>query len=218
MASAPRDERPLRAYKKSSRFVIGTRLLGERVRELRLSKGWTLEHAAERMHVDFAHLQKIESGRVNVTIGTFLRIADGLGHPPGALFDSGTSDRRAYPRSRARSGNTSATPVPTTLDSAAEYRRATSSKEREAAIREDGASLLLDAGRRVSELRATLGMTQQVLAQAVGVSVAYLQRVEAGRQNLTLRSLARFAWGLGVHAAALLEPPGARRYARRRAK
>lgn len=48
-------------------------------------------------------------------------------------------------------------------------------------------------GRRVAELRVALGMTQEQLAEAAGVSIKYLQRIEAGRQNLTIRSLVGLA-------------------------
>lgn len=41
-------------------------------------------------------------------------------------------------------------------------------------------------------------MTQQDLAEQVGLSVRYLQRIEAGTQNLTLRSLALLADSLGA--------------------
>jgi transcriptional regulator with XRE-family HTH domain len=218
MATAPRDERPLRAYKRSNRFVIGTKLLGTRVRELRLAKGWTLERASERMHVDFAHLQKIEAGRVNITFGTFLRIADGLGQAPGALFESFIGDRSAPAKTGARPGSPSKTPIRVAGGRTVTYGSSPSKEEREAAIRDQGSSVLRDTGQRVSELRAKLGMSQQGLARSVGVSVGYVRRVEAGQQNLTLRSLVRLAWGLGVHVAGLLEPPSGVRYARRRTK
>jgi predicted transcriptional regulator len=42
-------------------------------------------------------------------------------------------------------------------------------------------------------------MTQAELARKVGVSPKYVQRVEAGKQNITIASLVRFANALGVH-------------------
>ncbi len=38
------------------------------------------------MNLDLKHLQKIESGALNVTMVTLVRIADGLGEPMAALF------------------------------------------------------------------------------------------------------------------------------------
>jgi transcriptional regulator with XRE-family HTH domain len=48
-------------------------------------------------------------------------------------------------------------------------------------------------GRRVAEERIRLGLSQAALAERAGVSLKYLQRVEGGRENLTVASLVRFA-------------------------
>ncbi|MEN9797278.1 MAG: hypothetical protein RL653_974 [Pseudomonadota bacterium] len=61
-------------------------------------------------------------------------------------------------------------------------------------------------GRRVAELRRRAGMTQEELAEQVDTSTRYVQQVEAGRQNLTLELMVRFANGLEVDPAALLQP------------
>lgn len=66
-------------------------------------------------------------------------------------------------------------------------------------------------GRRVAELRAELGWTQEQLAEHARVSLKYLQRIEAGRENLTLRSVARLANHLRVPPAELFVPPRSRR-------
>jgi transcriptional regulator with XRE-family HTH domain len=61
-------------------------------------------------------------------------------------------------------------------------------------------------GRRVAWLRGErLGVTQQELAGMMGVSPAYFWRIEDGRQNLSLRTLARLAKVLGVSLAELFE-------------
>jgi transcriptional regulator with XRE-family HTH domain len=62
-------------------------------------------------------------------------------------------------------------------------------------------------GRRVAELRLTAELTQERLAEKCKVSLKYLQRVEAGRENLTLESLVKLANVLKVAPSALLEPP-----------
>lgn len=67
-----------------------------------------------------------------------------------------------------------------------------------------------DFGRRVAELRRLKDWTQQDLAERWGVSLSYVQLVEAGRENLTIESLALLAGVLRTRPAALLEPPRAR--------
>ncbi|MFO0646423.1 MAG: helix-turn-helix transcriptional regulator [Polyangiales bacterium] len=75
---------------------------------------------------------------------------------------------------------------------------------------EDPRQLLRDVGRRVAELRSELGLTQEGLAERLGVSSIYARRVELGRENLTLRSLARIAAILSVRTADLFVPPRSR--------
>ena len=76
--------------------------------------------------------------------------------------------------------------------------------------------VIADVGRRIAEQRRARGWTQEVLAEGLGVSLKYVQRIEAGRENLTLRSLVRVAQLLSVEAAALLEAPRSRGVARGR--
>lgn len=56
-------------------------------------------------------------------------------------------------------------------------------------------------------------MTQEKLAERAEVSVRYVQRVEAGSENVTVRTLAKFANALRVDLAALLSPPATLRRA-----
>lgn len=88
MASRSVEDRPSRAFKASKRYRSEIASLGVRIKSFRIKRHWTLEEASERMHLDLKHLQKIESGSVNVTLVTLVRIADGLGIPVGALFVS----------------------------------------------------------------------------------------------------------------------------------
>ncbi len=64
--------------------------------------------------------------------------------------------------------------------------------------------VLRSVGRRVAELRSG---TQEELAERLGVSIKYLQRIEAGRPNLTIRSLVRIANALEVPVAELFDRP-----------
>ena len=72
---------------------------------------------------------------------------------------------------------------------------------------ETPAEVLRDVGRRIAELRIAQGWTQEKMAEALDVNLPYLQRIEGGRENLTVRSLARLAHVLGVRVGALFEAP-----------
>ncbi len=74
----------------------------------------------------------------------------------------------------------------------------------------DPARLIRDVGRRIAEIRAARGWTQEALAEHAHVSLKYLQRVEAGRENLTLRSVVRLANHLRVPVGDLFERPRSR--------
>lgn len=65
--------------------------LGRRVREVRTDRGWTQEAAAERLGIDVRELQRIEAGRVNLTLHTLLRLTRALGTPIRDLFDPPSS-------------------------------------------------------------------------------------------------------------------------------
>ena len=68
-----------------------------------------------------------------------------------------------------------------------------------------------DVGRRIAEERTARGWTQEHLAERLRVSTRYLQSVEAGRENLTIDSLAKIGNVLGVKAASLFDKPEAER-------
>ena len=87
-------DRPSRIARQSARFVSEARALGRRVRRLRESRDWTLERAAEATTVDWKHWQKIESGQINVTLVTLVRIAEGFGVPLADLFGPLKSQKR----------------------------------------------------------------------------------------------------------------------------
>lgn len=72
--------------RQSRRFKAEVRALGMRIRGLRLARNWTLEQAAEASDVDLKHWQKLEAGKVNVTLVTLTRVAEGLGEPLASLF------------------------------------------------------------------------------------------------------------------------------------
>lgn len=67
-------------------------------------------------------------------------------------------------------------------------------------------TVIRNVGRRVAELRAALGLTQDEFSAQVGIGLKYLQRVEAGRENLTIESLVKLANHLNTRVTALFEP------------
>ena len=64
---------------------------------------------------------------------------------------------------------------------------------------------LRNIGRRIAELRAERSLTQQAAADQLGISARYVQSIEAGRVNLSIRALVEWASLLRVPLAALLE-------------
>ncbi len=59
-------------------------------------------------------------------------------------------------------------------------------------------------GRRVRELREAQGLSKIEFCLMIDLSRPYLNRIEAGEANITLRQLERLAAGLGVSASDLL--------------
>lgn len=58
-------------------------------------------------------------------------------------------------------------------------------------------------GAQVREIRRARGLTQEALAEQLGVSPRYLAGVERGERNLTLDSVDALAEQLGVEAREL---------------
>ena len=69
----------------------------------------------------------------------------------------------------------------------------------------DRQGIVRNVGRRIAELRRGSERTQEKLAEEMGISVSYLRRVETGRENLTILSLAKFAEMLDVAIASLFD-------------
>jgi UDP-N-acetylglucosamine 1-carboxyvinyltransferase len=71
--------------------------------------------------------------------------------------------------------------------------------------RDDELSLAL--GALLRELRRARGLTQEALAERIGVEVGNYAHVEQGVANPTLSTLGRFAEALDVPVHELLRPP-----------
>jgi transcriptional regulator with XRE-family HTH domain len=60
-------------------------LIGNRLKELRKQKGLKQEDL-EDLGINYRYYQKVETGKANVTLKTFEKIADALGVDPADLF------------------------------------------------------------------------------------------------------------------------------------
>lgn len=68
-------------------------------------------------------------------------------------------------------------------------------------------TVLDQLGRRIAELRRGRRWTQEQMAERLGVVTTYLQRIEAGRENLTVGSLVGLANVLNASLADIFTPP-----------
>jgi len=87
------SDRPSRVARQSARFRSDAKALGLRVRALRKARRWTLEEAAEASNLDLKHFQKVEAGKLNVTLVTLVRIAEGFDEPVASLFAKAKSEK-----------------------------------------------------------------------------------------------------------------------------
>ena len=67
--------------------------LGERVRQLRQARSWTLEEAARRAGLARSTLSKIENGQMSPTFDAVQKLAHGLGIDVPQLFTAPVTDR-----------------------------------------------------------------------------------------------------------------------------
>jgi transcriptional regulator with XRE-family HTH domain len=74
----------------------------------------------------------------------------------------------------------------------------------------EAAALLQKLGRQVAAVRRSRKLSQERFAEQIGISAGYLRRIETGRENLTVESIAKLATGLGLSIWDLLEPPTGR--------
>ena len=61
------------------------------------------------------------------------------------------------------------------------------------------------AGHNVARIRKMRRLTQAQLAEILNVEPDYIGRIERGKENLTLRSLARLSEALGVDPSTLVQ-------------
>lgn len=158
-----------RKYARSLDFDTQAVALGERVRAVRLSRAWTLEEAAHRMTLDPKYLQKIEAGRINMTLKMQLRVALGLGVAVGQLMPP--VDRPDLAPAVPGPGPRVPLPLP---------------------------EMLSLVGNALRVRRLSCSLTQKQLAHRANVSLSSVQQIELGHQNPTLATLHTLADVLDV--------------------
>ncbi len=62
------------------------RIIGEKLKELRLAAGMTQEEAAQAAQIDYKRWQRLESGEVNATLKTLVRATEAVGSTIWVLF------------------------------------------------------------------------------------------------------------------------------------
>ena len=70
--------------KNNEKFRI---LFGENLKKIRESKNLSFRKLAQRCDVDYANLNKIEKGMINISMSTIYEISKGLNVQPKDLFD-----------------------------------------------------------------------------------------------------------------------------------
>jgi transcriptional regulator with XRE-family HTH domain len=60
-------------------------------------------------------------------------------------------------------------------------------------------------GRRLRKLRQAAGLSQERLAQIVGLDRSYVGSVERGERNISIDNIGKFASGLHVRPSQLLD-------------
>jgi HTH-type transcriptional regulator / antitoxin HipB len=71
----------------------------------------------------------------------------------------------------------------------------------------EATALLREVGKRLAAARRARKLTQEQLAEQLEISPGYLQRVEAGHENLTVETITKLATAVGLSAWKLLETP-----------
>ena len=62
-------------------------LFGENLKRIRESKNLSFRKLAQRCDIDYSNLNKIEKGKINISLTTVLELSKGLDVHPKELFD-----------------------------------------------------------------------------------------------------------------------------------
>lgn len=142
--------------------------IGQNVKTLRKSKGYSVEWAALESDLSPTWWQKIEKGQAGITVDTLRRIANTLNVEPIALGILSLSDEE----------------ITAILQEAPQIARQISK----------GTSI----GRNIMLLRKERKLTQKQLAKAAGVSSSHLREIEHDCANATIALLGSIVKALEV--------------------
>ena len=92
MARAPRSKKRKTSYRPNESGVL--REAGRRIASTRSALGLTQEQAADLAGIDYKRWQRLESGGVNATLRTLLRVAEALGTNVWVMLEGKASGRR----------------------------------------------------------------------------------------------------------------------------
>jgi transcriptional regulator with XRE-family HTH domain len=71
--------------------------LGQRVRDLRIQRGWTQQQLAEKSNMDRTYIIAVEFGKQNLSIGVVMKIAKALNVPIERFLSGGRSEEANKP-------------------------------------------------------------------------------------------------------------------------
>lgn len=83
---------------------------------------------------------------------------------------------------------------------------------------EDPDEVVRDVGKRIGEIRRGLGLTQEQVAERLGMTLKGYQFIEQGVQNLTIKTMVKVASALDVRTAELFAAPASREVKKGRPK
>lgn len=178
-------------HAQSRRTRDGAVAVGGVARRARQARGWTLQYAAAQMGLELRQLQKLEAGEGNPQLGTLLRVADGLGVLVSELVGG------------VRAGEGAKSYAAALTEVKIEAGVAAGVREGELLGVVGEGDVVQRLAERVKRLRAERGWSQEALAKAAGVSPQYLQRIELGRVNPSVRVVERVLRALGDEFSAL---------------
>ena len=68
-------------------MIIDYKLIGNRIRERRIQKGFTQESVAEYLNISVSYISRIERAGTKISLETLVKIASFLDTAPGFLID-----------------------------------------------------------------------------------------------------------------------------------
>ena len=83
-------------------------------------------------------------------------------------------------------------------------------------MEDDPDQILERIGQQFAARRQALGLSQRELADKLGITQANIARIEHGKQNLTVRTMAKMTAALGMRMADLFEAKAKRESKRAR--